>query len=89
MLLGTWGMTVVGTVFSALTVNMRLRELMLPMLVYPIMIPCLMASMQLTTPLLASEPISGDMLAWVRLLVGFDIIFTALAVTLIDTVLVG
>jgi heme exporter protein B len=89
MLLGTWGMTVVGTVFSALTVNMRLRELMLPMLVYPIMIPCLMASMQLTTPLLADQPITGDMLAWVRMLVGFDIIFTALAVTLIDTVLVG
>ena len=89
MLLGTWGMTVVGTVFSALTVNMRLRELMLPMLVYPIMIPCLMASMQLTTPLLADQPITGDLLAWVRMLIGFDIIFTALAVTLIDTVLVG
>ncbi len=89
MLLGTWGMTVVGTVFSALTVNMRLRELMLPMLVYPIMIPCLMASMQLTTPLLADQPITGDLLAWIRMLVGFDIIFTALAVTLIDTVLVG
>jgi len=89
LLLGTWGMTVVGTVFSALTVNMRLRELMLPMLVYPIMIPCLMASMQLTTPLLAGQPITGDLLAWVRMLIGFDVIFTALAVTLIDTVLVG
>lgn len=89
LLLGTWGMTVVGTVFSALTVNMRLRELMLPMLVYPIMIPCLMASMLLTTPLLAGQPITGDLLAWVRLLIGFDIIFTALSVTLIDTVLVG
>lgn len=89
LLLGTWGMTVVGTVFSALTVNMRLRELMLPMLVYPIMIPCLMASMQLTTPLLAGQPITGELLAWVRMLIGFDVIFTALAVTLIDTVLVG
>jgi heme exporter protein B len=53
------------------------------------MIPCLMASMQLTTPLLAGQPITGDLLAWVRMLIGFDIIFTALAVTLIDTVLVG
>ena len=89
LLLGTWGMTVVGTVFSALTVNMRLRELMLPMLVYPVLIPCLMASMQLTTLILAGQPVTGDALAWVRMLVGFDIIFTALAVTLIDTVLVG
>lgn len=68
---------------------MRLRELMLPMLVYPMLIPCLMAAMQLTTPILAGEPIRGDLLAWVRLLIGFDIIFTALAVVLIDTVLIG
>ncbi len=68
---------------------MRLRELMLPMLVYPMLIPCLMAAMQLTTPLLAGEPIQGDLMAWLRLLIGFDIIFTALAVILVDTVLVG
>jgi len=35
LLLATWGLTVIGTVFSALTVNLRLRELMLPTLVYP------------------------------------------------------
>ena len=89
LLLGTWGMTVVGTVFSALTVNMRLRELMLPMLVYPVLIPCLMASMRLTTLILAGQPITGDELAWFKMLLGFDVIFTALAVALIDTVLVG
>lgn len=87
--LASWGIAVVGTLFSALTVNLRLRELMLPMLVYPMLIPCLMAAMQLTTPLLAGQPIQGDMLAWLRMLVGFDIIFTLLAVTLIDTVLIG
>ena len=89
LLLASWGVSVVGTVFSALTVNMRLRELMLPMLVYPMLIPCLMAAMQLTTPLLAGEPIQGDLYAWLRMLIGFDVIFTALAVTLIDTVLIG
>jgi len=50
LLLGTWGLTVVGTMFSALTVNLRLRELMLPMLLYPIMIPALLAAVELTTP---------------------------------------
>lgn len=45
LLLGTWGLTVIGTIFSALTVNIRLRELMLPLLVYPMMIPALMAAM--------------------------------------------
>lgn len=87
--LATWGMCVVGTLFSALTVNLRLREIMLPMLVYPMLIPCLMSAMQLTTPMMAGDPIQGDLLAWVRLLTGFDIIFTSLAVVLIDTVLVG
>lgn len=89
MLLATWGVSVVGTMFSALTVNLRLRELMLPMLVYPVLIPCLMAAMQLTTAIIAGDRMAGDTLAWFRLLIAFDIIFTALSVALVDTVLVA
>jgi heme exporter protein B len=89
VLLGTWGLTVVGTMFSALTVNLRLRELMLPTLVYPVMIPALMAAMELTHDLMNAQPIAGDNIIWLRLLIGFDIIFTALSVALVDTVLVG
>ena len=89
IVLATWGLTVVGTLFSALTVNLRLRELMLPMLVYPIMIPALMAAIQLTTPLVAGQPLAGDLLNWLKLLVGFDLIYTTLALALVDTVLVG
>jgi heme exporter protein B len=89
LLLGTWGLTVIGTMFSALTVNLRLRELMLPVLVYPMTIPALMAAMQLTTLLMAGQSITGDDFVWVRLLIGFDIIFTALAMLLVETVLVG
>src|SRR6185436_15505217 len=48
LLLATWALTVVGTIFSALTVNIRLREVMLPMLTYPILVPALMSAMQLT-----------------------------------------
>ena len=89
MALATWGLTVVGTMFSALTVNLRLRELMLPMLVYPLMIPCLMAAIQLTTVLLGDQPVGADQLVWLKFLVGFDIIYTALAIALVDSVLVG
>jgi heme exporter protein B len=74
--------------FSALTVNLRLRELMLPTLVYPIMIPGLLAAVQLTTPLVMGQPLTAEHMLWLRLLVGFDIIFTALAVSLVETVLV-
>lgn len=86
--LGTWGLTVVGTLFSALTVNLRLRELMLPMLVYPVMAPALLAAIQLTSPLVMGQPLSGDLMVWLRLLAAFDIIFTALTLALVETVLV-
>jgi heme exporter protein B len=86
--LGTWGLTVLGTSFSALTVNIRLRELMLPLLLYPAFAPALLAAIQLTTVVLAGQPIEGDNIAWLRLLAGFDIIFTALALTLIEFALI-
>lgn len=87
--LGTWGLTVIGAMFSALTVNIRLREVMLPLLVYPVMIPCLMAAMQLSSHLIAGEPLDAEMMGWMRFLVAFDVIFTALALMLVEIVLVG
>jgi heme exporter protein B len=89
IILGTWAMTAIGTMFSALTVNLRMRELMLPILVYPLLIPALMAAMTLTTDLIAGTPLGGDNMIWVRLLIVFDFIFTALTVVFIDVVLVG
>lgn len=87
--LATWGITVIGTMFSALTVNLRLRELMLPTLIYPMMIPALMAAMKLTTVLLNGGVIPADDMIWLKLVLGFDIIFTSLAVALVEVVLVG
>ncbi len=89
MLLGTWALVIIGTMFSALTVNLHMRELMLPVLVYPFLIPALMAAMVLTGLILNGMPLSGDNLIWVRVLVAFNIVFTALAVVFIDVVLVG
>ncbi len=87
--LGTWGLTIIGTIFSALTVNIRLRELMLPLLVYPMLIPALMGAMQLSTQLIAGKPLSSETDVWLRLLVAFDVIFSALSLILVETVLVG
>jgi heme exporter protein B len=89
LVLGTWGLTTIGTVFSALTVNIRLREVMLPLLVYPVMIPMLLGAMRLSALLVAGQPITGDETVWFRLLIGYDIIFTALSLMLMDTVLLG
>lgn len=89
LVLGTWGLTVIGTVFSALTVNIRLREVMAPLLVYPLQIPVLMAAMQLSMQLIAGQSISGENAVWLRLMAAFDVIFTALSLVLIETVLVA
>jgi heme exporter protein B len=89
MVLGTLAMTVVGTTFSALTVNLRLREVMLPVLVYPMMVPPMMAAMILTTELLNGTALGPGNILWVRVLAGFDLIFTLLGAAFVDTVLVG
>jgi heme exporter protein B len=89
MALATWGITVVGVAFSAVTVNVRLRELMLPVLLYPILIPLLIAAMGATTGLFSGEPVAGSNAASMRLLLGFDVMYTALALYLIEFVLIG
>ncbi|HML16224.1 MAG TPA: heme exporter protein CcmB [Bryobacteraceae bacterium] len=89
LLLGTWALTAIGTFFSALTVNLRIRELMLPTLVYPLLIPALMSAMTLTTTLLSGSPLGPDNALALRMLVAFDIVFTLLSVTFVDTVLLG
>lgn len=86
--LATWAMTVIGTTFSALTVNVTMRELMLPVLIYPFLVPVLMSAMILTTDLIAGVPLATNMI-WLRILVAFDIVFTAITVVFIDVVLVG
>jgi heme exporter protein B len=88
LILGTWALTALGVTFAALTVNIRLRELMLPLLLYPALSPALMASMTLTTSLLTAGVFGANDQPWLRLLVGFDVIFTALALALIEFVLV-
>ena len=82
-------MTVMGTMFSALTVNLRLRELMLPVMMYPFLVVPLSAAITLTSDLLNGIPLGGDNLLWLKVLAGFDVIFSSLVVILIDTVLVG
>jgi heme exporter protein B len=87
--LGTWALTIMGTIFSALTVNIRLREVMLPILIYPFLVPALMAAIQLTLGLMKGKPIGPDTAAWLPMLIGFNLIYTAVSVVLVENVLVG
>jgi heme exporter protein B len=73
VLLGSLGLVVTGTVFSAIAAHARLRELLLPLLLLPILAPLLIAAVEATASLFAVEPTLDR--AWVAFLAGFDIVF--------------
>jgi heme exporter protein B len=87
--LATWGVATVGSVFGALTVNLRLRELMLPVIIYPILLPLLIGAIEMTNSLLADQAFSSYEWLWAKVLLVFDIVFTSLAVALAETILVN
>jgi heme exporter protein B len=86
LFLGTLAFTIIGVIFGAVTANNRLRELMLPLLVFPMALPALMACVHLTQLIFAGDPI-GDSIVWFKLLISFDVIFALLGATLLDYVL--
>jgi heme exporter protein B len=89
LLLATWGISIVGAAFGALTVNLRLRELMLPVIIYPLLIPLLIAAIEITNALFGNQPLGADELLWGRVLVVFDVVFTAIALALAETILIN
>lgn len=70
---GTLGLVVTGTVFSAISSQARMRELLLPMLLLPVVTPLLIASVEATADLL-SDP-SELSPTWLSFLAGFDLVF--------------
>jgi heme exporter protein B len=84
MPLGTWALVCNGTFFAALGLRTRNRELLLPLILFPISIPALLGMMQATTAILTGEFDAG---LWIRLLVAYNIAFTAVCLLLFETVL--
>jgi heme exporter protein B len=82
--LGTWALVANGTFFAALSIRSRNRELLLPLILFPIFIPALLAMVQATTSILTGE---SDPSLWIKLLVGYDIIFTTVSLLLFEVVL--
>jgi heme exporter protein B len=68
------GLVAVGTLFSAMAVNTRLAELLLPMLALPFFVPIVMAAAQATSRLLSGRPVT-EAGAWIKLLLAFDLVF--------------
>ncbi len=83
-LLGTWALVVNGTFFAGLSIRTRNREIMLPLLLFPITIPALLGMVDATTSILTGEA-SPDF--WIKLLTVYDIVFTAICLLLFEVVL--
>lgn len=71
-ILGTLGFIGTGTVFSAVALNTRMREVLLPVLLFPVTIPMIIAAVEATAVLLRGEPLSGAY-DWIKILLGFDV----------------
>jgi heme exporter protein B len=84
MPLGTWALVCNGTFFAALGLRTRNRELLLPLILFPISIPALLGMMQATTGILTGETDPG---LWINLLIAYNIIFTIVCLLLFETIL--
>ena len=84
--LGTLGFCSLGTLLSSLASNLKTREIMLPILLYPLLIPIVIGVVRMTGQVLAGEPLS-EMMNWIGLTVCFDIIYIGVSIMTIDHIL--
>jgi heme exporter protein B len=73
LLLGVVGLAAVGTFYAGVTVRMRAREVMLPLLMLPVIAPLLLAAVKATTAALGGDPL-GELGSWLQLLAAFDLV---------------
>ncbi|HEY7534852.1 MAG TPA: heme exporter protein CcmB, partial [Thermodesulfobacteriota bacterium] len=85
ILLGTIGFVSVGTLFSAIALNTKLREVLLPILLFPIIIPVIVSSVKLSSSILNGSGI-GKTGSSLQILVSFDIIFLVLCAVVFEYV---
>src|ERR1700740_2979423 len=83
-LLGTWALVVNGTFFAAMSLRTRNREIMLPLLLFPISIPALLAMVEATSSILTGE---FSARFWIVLLAVYDVVFTTGCLLFFGTIL--
>jgi len=85
ILLGSIGYVVVGTLLSAMAVQARTRDILLPILLFPVVLPVLIAAVRATTGILQGLPLE-EFQAWINLLIAYDVIFLGIAIITFDYV---
>ena len=85
IVLASVGFTAVGTVFAAMLSSIRTREVLLPILLFPIIIPIILAAVNGTQEVLILEEVQF-LSRWLQLLIAFDVIYVAAGFVLFDYV---
>ena len=85
--LGDVGIAAVGALVAALAAETRARELIVPLLLLPLLVPVLIACAQATEPLLRQDQAPEDLGRWLGLLTLYDVVFVLLSVAVFDYLL--
>ena len=86
--LGTLGLAAVGTLFGAITAQLRARELLFPVLLLPAVVPVLLGSVSATQVVLSAQPF-GDAAQWLKLLAAADLVYLVVGLLTFEFVLEG
>lgn len=84
---GTLGFSAVGALFAAMLVRARTRDVMLPILLYPMTVPVMIAGVRGTSAVLQSPADTASAIMWVGLLASFDVVFVTLALWTFEPVM--
>ena len=84
LVLGTVGFAAVGTLFAAMLVRTRTRDVLLPILLYPITVPVIIAGVRGTAALMQTPPEDAVATLWIGLLTAFDVVFVTLALWIFE-----
>ncbi len=85
-LLGTVGFCTLGTITAAITLRARAKELLLPLVLFPLMIPVILATIRCMESIMKTGGMTEAM-PWLRLLIGFDVIFLTIGILIFDWVI--
>ena len=84
--LGTLGFVTLGTFYASMASRSRAREVLLPLLLFPMLVPVLVAAVEATSALLQGDPM-GESGRWIRLLLAFDTIFLGASILAFGSVI--
>ena len=87
LLTGTLGFAAVGTLFAAMLIRARSRDVLLPVLLYPVIVPVMIAGVRGTAALLQPDIDAGILRFWLAMAVTFDVVFVTLALWTFEPVM--